>query len=65
VNIYNNILFQLPNRGPNAKWPIQYGFMQDNKFLFYDRDKLPIDAASWERTVFVDKTHWGFYTWPK
>src|SRR4051794_17519032 len=31
----------IENNGPNAKWPIQYGYRQDNRFLIYDQSKQP------------------------
>uniref|UniRef100_A0A915D7Y9 Proteasome activator Blm10 mid region domain-containing protein n=1 Tax=Ditylenchus dipsaci TaxID=166011 RepID=A0A915D7Y9_9BILA len=53
------------NSGPNAKWPIQYGFRKDNLMVVYDEQKQPRNAAEWNSTRFFFKVHWGFYTWPK
>ncbi|KAI1720671.1 proteasome-substrate-size regulator, mid region domain-containing protein [Ditylenchus destructor] len=53
------------NNGPNAKWPIKYGFRKDNALLLYDQAKQPKTASEWNSTRFFFKIHYGFYTWPK
>ncbi|XP_013404552.1 proteasome activator complex subunit 4 [Lingula anatina] len=37
----------------------------DNAWLQYRSDTRPDTLDKWEKTVFVDKTHWGYYCWPK
>ncbi|XP_035696564.1 proteasome activator complex subunit 4-like isoform X3 [Branchiostoma floridae] len=44
---------------------VPLGERGDNKWLQYDSSKLPKTQAQWDNTTFVDKTHWGFNTWPK
>lgn len=33
--------------------------------LCYNSDKLPLTEDQWNNFVFIDKTHWGYYCWPK
>ncbi|XP_029642324.1 proteasome activator complex subunit 4 [Octopus sinensis] len=36
----------------------------DNNWLTYCERKLPRTKEAWNETVFVEKTHFGFYCWP-
>ena len=40
------------------------GDRPDNQWLEYDPAKFISSAEEWERTVFIEKTHWGYYCWP-
>lgn len=33
--------------------------------LHYVRESLPKSEEDWNKCQFVDKTHWGYYTWPQ
>ena len=33
--------------------------------LVYNPDRVPKTAEEWNNFPFVDKTHTGFYSWPK
>ena len=33
--------------------------------LQYSSAVVPKTKSEWESFVFIDKTHWGYYTWPK
>ena len=33
--------------------------------LIYDKEGVPKTAAEWDKFPFVNKTHWGYYSWPK
>ena len=33
--------------------------------LCYDAEHVPKTKQQWESFSFIDKTHWGYYTWPK
>ncbi|PKU42955.1 proteasome activator complex subunit 4 [Limosa lapponica baueri] len=44
---------------------IQAGDRQDNQWLHYDSQRLPKTKEAWESCCFVEKTHWGYYTWPR
>ncbi|GCB62155.1 hypothetical protein scyTo_0011429, partial [Scyliorhinus torazame] len=44
---------------------IQPGDRPDNKWLHYDSSNLPRTKDDWEACLFVEKTHWGYYTWPQ
>ncbi|XP_078505604.1 proteasome activator complex subunit 4 isoform X2 [Lissotriton helveticus] len=41
------------------------GDRPDNQWLQYNSGSLPVTKESWEACLFVEKTHWGYYTWPK
>lgn len=36
-----------------------------NQWLQYQHKRLPRCEEEWNRTTFVEKTHWGYYTWPR
>ncbi|XP_069464332.1 proteasome activator complex subunit 4 isoform X2 [Ambystoma mexicanum] len=44
---------------------IEVGDRPDNQWLQYDSENLPNTKESWESCCFVEKTHWGYYTWPQ
>ncbi|KAK3731823.1 hypothetical protein QZH41_020179, partial [Actinostola sp. cb2023] len=44
---------------------IQPGDRPDNLWLHFVSDNLPETQECWDRCTFIDKTHWGYYTWPK
>ena len=44
---------------------IRPGDRPDNECLLYKRDLLPKNEAEWNNFAFVEKTHWGYYTWPE
>uniref|UniRef100_A0A3Q3IVD1 Proteasome activator Blm10 mid region domain-containing protein n=1 Tax=Monopterus albus TaxID=43700 RepID=A0A3Q3IVD1_MONAL len=41
------------------------GDRPDNQWLQYDSSSLPHTQQDWDRCVFVEKTHWGYYCWPR
>ncbi|KAH9509108.1 Proteasome activator complex subunit 4, partial [Bulinus truncatus] len=41
------------------------GDRPDNSWLQFDPKKFITSEEDWNRTVFIEKTHWGYYTWPK
>uniref|UniRef100_A0AAQ6IA71 Proteasome activator subunit 4 n=1 Tax=Anabas testudineus TaxID=64144 RepID=A0AAQ6IA71_ANATE len=41
------------------------GDRPDNQWLQYDSSCLPRTQQDWNRCVFVEKTHWGYYCWPR
>ncbi|XP_069787517.1 proteasome activator complex subunit 4-like isoform X1 [Narcine bancroftii] len=44
---------------------IQPGDRLDNQWLHYNSSNLPRTKDEWEACLFVEKTHWGYYTWPR
>ncbi|KAF7252296.1 Proteasome activator complex subunit 4 [Varanus komodoensis] len=44
---------------------IQGGDRPDNQWLHYESASLPKTKQAWEACHFVEKTHWGYYTWPR
>lgn len=41
------------------------GDREDNKWLQFDPAKFISTEEEWNKTAFIEKTHWGYYTWPK
>lgn len=41
------------------------GDRPDNHWLHYDSKSIPRSKKEWESSYFVEKTHWGYYTWPQ
>lgn len=41
------------------------GDRPDNQWLQYNSSSLPRSKQSWEECVFIEKTHWGYYSWPR
>lgn len=41
------------------------GSRPDNEWIMYHSDQVPDSQEKWEAMEFVDKTHWGYYCWPK
>uniref|UniRef100_A0AAQ4QJM9 Proteasome activator subunit 4a n=1 Tax=Gasterosteus aculeatus aculeatus TaxID=481459 RepID=A0AAQ4QJM9_GASAC len=37
----------------------------DNQWLQYNGKTLPRTQQEWDSCVFVEKTHWGYYCWPR
>uniref|UniRef100_A0A8C9XF59 Proteasome activator subunit 4 n=1 Tax=Sander lucioperca TaxID=283035 RepID=A0A8C9XF59_SANLU len=37
----------------------------DNQWLQYNSSSLPRTQQDWDSCVFVEKTHWGYYCWPR
>jgi len=44
---------------------IRPGDRPDNECLLYKRALLPKNEEEWNKFPFVEKTHWGYYTWPE
>ncbi|MBN3306472.1 PSME4 protein, partial [Amia calva] len=41
------------------------GDRKDNRWLQYDGKNLLKTQEAWEACRFVEKTHWGYYSWPR
>ncbi|CAK6951662.1 proteasome activator complex subunit 4A isoform X1 [Scomber scombrus] len=41
------------------------GDRPDNQWLQYNSSNLPRTQQDWDSCVFVEKTHWGYYSWPR
>uniref|UniRef100_A0A673BIM3 Proteasome activator subunit 4b n=1 Tax=Sphaeramia orbicularis TaxID=375764 RepID=A0A673BIM3_9TELE len=41
------------------------GDREANRWLQYDSKNLPMCQEQWEGQQFVEKTHWGYYSWPR
>lgn len=56
----------LPLKGglkePNG---ITAGDRPDNQWLQYNSSNLPRTQQDWDSCTFVEKTHWGYYCWPR
>ncbi|GFN96540.1 proteasome activator complex subunit 4 [Plakobranchus ocellatus] len=41
------------------------GDREDNMWLQYDPAKFITSEEEWNKHIFIEKTHWGYYCWPK
>ncbi|XP_028286764.1 proteasome activator complex subunit 4B [Parambassis ranga] len=41
------------------------GDREGNRWLQYDSNNLPLSEEQWESQQYVEKTHWGYYSWPR
>lgn len=41
------------------------GDREANRWLQYDSNNLPLSQEQWDSQHFVEKTHWGYYSWPR
>ncbi|XP_042364278.1 proteasome activator complex subunit 4B [Plectropomus leopardus] len=41
------------------------GDREGNRWLQYDSNNLPLSEEQWDSQTFVEKTHWGYYSWPR
>lgn len=44
---------------------LSVGDREGNRWLQYDSDNLPLCQERWDSQHFVEKTHWGYYSWPR
>uniref|UniRef100_A0A3Q2P0Y9 Proteasome activator subunit 4 n=1 Tax=Fundulus heteroclitus TaxID=8078 RepID=A0A3Q2P0Y9_FUNHE len=49
----------------SKKCKIVAGDRPDNQWLQYNSSNLPRTQQEWDLCVFVEKTHWGYYCWPR
>ncbi|KAL5009261.1 hypothetical protein ScPMuIL_014842 [Solemya velum] len=61
INPYK--LSKVPQPGNSAS-ELRPGSRPDNELLLYDSKALPVTKEMWDSFLFVEKTHWGYYTWP-
>ncbi|XP_076868497.1 proteasome activator complex subunit 4A isoform X2 [Brachyhypopomus gauderio] len=45
--------------------PLVLGDRPDNQWLQYDSTRLPRSQQDWDKCCFIEKTHWGYSTWPR
>ncbi|KAM9831639.1 proteasome activator complex subunit 4B-like [Neosynchiropus ocellatus] len=41
------------------------GDRHGNSWLQYDCKNLPVSEEQWDALQYVEKTHWGYYSWPR
>uniref|UniRef100_A0AAR2INB5 Proteasome activator Blm10 mid region domain-containing protein n=1 Tax=Pygocentrus nattereri TaxID=42514 RepID=A0AAR2INB5_PYGNA len=41
------------------------GDRPDNQWLQYNSSRLPRSQQDWDKCCFIEKTHWGYSTWPR
>lgn len=51
--------------GPIDLTKIAPGDRDDNRWLQFDPEHFISSEEEWNSVVFIEKTHWGYYTWPK
>uniref|UniRef100_A0A3Q3VQG8 Proteasome activator subunit 4 n=1 Tax=Mola mola TaxID=94237 RepID=A0A3Q3VQG8_MOLML len=56
---------KIPVSGMKELSDIVAGDRQDNRWLQYNTSSLPRSQQDWDGCVFVEKTHWGYYSWPR
>eukprot|EP00118_Oscarella_pearsei_P016564 m.158850 g.158850 ORF g.158850 m.158850 type:complete len:1318 (+) comp38755_c1_seq1:297-4250(+) len=68
----NAVVTLVPESVTTAKWhssskdpSIEPGDREDNQWHHYQYESLPKTEEQWKACVFVDKAHWGYYTWPE
>ena len=50
---------------PHGTQHFRPGYRSDNVWHTYNSQCLPDNREKWEALTVVEKTHWGYYTWPK
>uniref|UniRef100_A0AAQ5XJE7 Proteasome activator complex subunit 4 C-terminal domain-containing protein n=1 Tax=Amphiprion ocellaris TaxID=80972 RepID=A0AAQ5XJE7_AMPOC len=50
---------------PQKSALVSAGDRADNEWLQYNSSNLPRTQQDWDHCVFVEKTHWGYYCWPR
>lgn len=50
---------------PVPEGPVSPGERPDNLWFQYDSLKVPRTREEYDSTIFIEKTHWGYYQWPK
>uniref|UniRef100_A0A8C5CEE9 Uncharacterized protein n=1 Tax=Gadus morhua TaxID=8049 RepID=A0A8C5CEE9_GADMO len=45
--------------------PVCAGDREGNLWLQYDSGRLPATQEQWDSSLYVEKTHWGYYCWPR
>ena len=51
--------------GTNSTDEIRPGDRGDNRWHLYDSKTIPDTQEKWDKSIFIEKTHWGYYTWPR
>ena len=41
------------------------GDRKDNSWILYNSQDLPTTKEKYDKMIFIEKTHWGYYCWPK
>ncbi|KAG7506391.1 proteasome activator complex subunit 4B-like [Solea senegalensis] len=44
---------------------VYVGDREGNQWLQYDSNNLPLTQEQWDSQYYVEKTHWGYYSWPR
>lgn len=65
VNSHFKELFLSFVAGVKMQSEIVAGDRKDNQWLQYNSSSLPQTQRDWDGCVFVEKTHWGYYSWPR
>uniref|UniRef100_A0A8C1B7R2 Proteasome activator subunit 4 n=1 Tax=Cyprinus carpio carpio TaxID=630221 RepID=A0A8C1B7R2_CYPCA len=67
VNPYDlpELKTSLQSCGGKALDSLLTGDRPDNQWLQYDSSRLPRSQQDWDECCFIEKTHWGYSTWPR
>ena len=51
---------------PRPEELVPMGVREDNKWLLYTKESNVFESQEvWDKTTFVEKTHWAYSRWPK
>ena len=50
---------------PSGSHDIHPGDRRDNMWHHYNGEDKPDTQEKWDKCVMIEKTHWGYYSWPK
>lgn len=61
----SRVCFRVCSGGVEDPEGVCVGDREGNRWLQYDSSSLPLSEEQWDCQQYVEKTHWGYYTWPR
>lgn len=65
LSIKRQIAFHVCVGGIEEPEGVRFGDREGNRWLQYDSSNLPLSPEQWDSQQYVEKTHWGYYSWPR
>lgn len=59
------LVFRVCEGGIEDPEGVCFGDREGNRWLQYDSNNLPLSPEQWDSQQYVEKTHWGYYSWPR